>query len=369
MGEFAPGNAACGEGYWQALLNDEEMAGRGLSPQTAKGAFDKSRRCPDGSTRSPQWPVEGLTGQESIAGQRAWSTAPWQAAREALESGLVLELPVIDCNRGGLVVSWNGLQGFVPASHLRGLMTYLDEAERQLDLEQRVGTWLQLRVIEVDPEQGRFVLSERATQVNRDHRQRLLDELCPGNVCTGRVTNLCSFGAFVDLGGLEGLVHISELSWGRVNRPDEVLQRGQEVEVYVLHVDRKRDRVGLSVKRLQPDPWQTVEERYQVGQIVEGTITNVVDFGAFARIEKGLEGLIHVSELAEGSFLHPRSVVQEGDVVQARILNVDGERRRLGLSLRQVAQSDLPPEPALSPSTQLGTSPVEGGWYPPPEMG
>jgi small subunit ribosomal protein S1 len=150
------------------------------------------------------------------------------------------------------------------------------------------------------------------------------------------VTNLCSFGAFVDLGGLEGLVHVSELSWGRVDHPSDVLGPGDPVEVYVLNVDRERRRVGLSVKRLQPDPWQSVEERYHVGQVIEGVVTHVVDFGAFARVEDGLEGLIHVSELAEGNFIHPRNVVQEGDVVAARVLSIDSERRRMGLSMRQV---------------------------------
>jgi small subunit ribosomal protein S1 len=167
----------------------------------------------------------------------------------------------------------------------------------------------------------------------------LLDSLSPGDICQGHVTNLCSFGAFVDLGGAEGLVHVSELSWGRVEHPSDVLEPAQPVEVYVLNVDRERGRVGLSIKRLRPDPWQFVEERYQVGQVLEVVVTHVVDFGAFARVEDGLEGLIHVSELAEGDFLHARNVVQEGDVVTVRILNIDGERRRMGLSLRQVEGS------------------------------
>jgi small subunit ribosomal protein S1 len=149
------------------------------------------------------------------------------------------------------------------------------------------------------------------------------------------VTNLCSFGAFVNLGGLEGLIHVSELSWGRVDHPSDVLEPNQLVKVYVLNIDRERGRVGLSLKRLLPDPWQTVEERYSVGQTVEGVVTHVVNFGAFARIEEGLEGLIHVSELAEGDFLHPRNVVQEGDTVTARVLNIDSARRRMGLSLRR----------------------------------
>jgi small subunit ribosomal protein S1 len=154
------------------------------------------------------------------------------------------------------------------------------------------------------------------------------------------VTNLCSFGAFVDLGGFEGLVHISELSWGRVEHPSDVLEPGQPVEVYVLNVDRKRDRVGLSIKRLQPDPWQSVKDRYQAGQIVEGIVTHIVKFGAFVEVEDGLEGLVHVSELAEKgpSASNPNDVVREGDPVIVQILNVDSERRRIGLKLQRVRE-------------------------------
>ncbi|MEL6307586.1 MAG: S1 RNA-binding domain-containing protein, partial [Chloroflexota bacterium] len=158
--------------------------------------------------------------------------------------------------------------------------------------------------------------------------------LSAGDVVSGKVTNLCDFGAFIDLGGVEGLIHISELSWGRVGHPADMLSRNDIVEAYVIEVDPDDARIALSLKRLTPDPWATVDERYEVGEVVEGTITNVVDFGAFACIEEGLEGLIHFSELAEGHFLHPRNVVQEGEQVQARILSIDGKARRLGLSLR-----------------------------------
>jgi len=167
-------------------------------------------------------------------------------------------------------------------------------------------------------------------------RADILSNLEAGTVCEGVVTNLCDFGAFVDLGGIEGLIHISELSWGRVNHPRDVLSSGQHVKAYIMSVEPSEERIALSLKRLQPDPWQTVEERYNVGQIVEGVVTNVVDFGAFACIEEGLEGLIHISELAEGQFLHPRNVVAEGERIQARILNIDGRARRLGLSLRHL---------------------------------
>jgi small subunit ribosomal protein S1 len=160
-------------------------------------------------------------------------------------------------------------------------------------------------------------------------------------MCEAAVTNLCDFGAFADLGGIEGLIHISELSWGRVGHPRDVLSSGQRVKVFIMNVDPQAERVALSIKRLQPDPWQSVEQRYQVGQTIEALITNVVDFGAFACIEEGLEGLIHISELAEGQFLHPRNVVKEGQRVKVNVLNIDGKARRLGLSLRQLHSDDL----------------------------
>jgi small subunit ribosomal protein S1 len=198
-----------------------------------------------------------------------------------------------------------------------------------------VGNNLSLKIIEMEKGRNRLILSERAAVSKEELVAQLLAELCEGDIRRGRVTNLCSFGAFVDLGGAEGLIHISEMSWGRVAHPSDVLRSGDDVEVYVINVNREEKKIGLSLKRLQPDPWTTVEERYQVGQLVEGTITNVVSFGAFARVEEGLEGLIHISELAEGNFLHPRNVVKEGDVVTARVLNIDSANHRLGLSLRQ----------------------------------
>jgi small subunit ribosomal protein S1 len=248
-------------------------------------------------------------------------------------------------NRGGLLVDWQDLRGFVPASHLVGLAPVMDEESRKAEFARRVGWNLCVKVIEVDRTQGRLILSERATSSEESRREALWEDLCEGAVRRGYVTNVCAFGAFVDLGGLEGLVHISEISWGRVNHPGDVLKSGDPVEVFVISVDRAAKRVALSLKRLRPDPWATVRERYQLGQLVTGTITNVVSFGAFMRVEDGVEGLIHVSELAEGHFLHPRNVVKEGDEVTARVLNIDSHQRRLGLSLRKVVE-------ALAPETQ-----------------
>lgn len=327
MGEWIPGYAPLDEGYWEALLRDGE-SGKAAPVPSRAGVWGLD---PPGVSA----PVQPIVVQDG-----------WREAREAMERGAVLELPVIGCNRGGVLIVWNGLRGFVPASHLVDLPPSANEDERYDELRNCVGTRLRLKIIELDPKDRRFVLSERATCFDETGRQELLNQLSPGDIRRGCVTNFCSFGAFVDLGGVEGLVHISELSWGRVDHPRDVLEPGQSVEVYVLNVDRGRGRVGLSIKRLQPDPWQWVEERYQVGQIVEGVITHVVSFGAFARVEEGVEGLIHVSELAEGDFMHPRNVVQEGDVVTARILNIDGEQRRMGLSLRRVENDQTEQEEA-----------------------
>jgi small subunit ribosomal protein S1 len=195
---------------------------------------------------------------------------------------------------------------------------------------------LPLKIIELDPDSDRFVLSERATQVEDGHREELLNNLEPGDVCEGRVTNLCSFGAFVDLGGFEGLVHISELSWGRVAHPSDVLDTGQPVDVYVLNVEPERERVGLSIKRLRPNPWESVEDRYSVGQVVKGTVTHVVDFGAFVQVEEGLEGLVHVSEMSSGNPCDPHDVLREGDDVSVEVLNIDRTRRRMGLRLENL---------------------------------
>jgi small subunit ribosomal protein S1 len=333
--EWVPGNVPPDEGYWQALLCDEENCGT-VSAVEVTG-----------------WCRQDLDAQQ--VGESASAEDAWQEACELMGRQELLELPVVGCNRGGVLVAWNGLRGFVPASHLMSISPTADEEERLSDLQHMVGARLRLKIIELDPEQNRFVLSERATSRDEDRRQTLLDKLSPGDICQGSVTNLCSFGAFVDLGGLEGLIHVSELSWGRVDHPKDVLETGQPVEVYVINVDRNRGRVGLSLKRLQPDPWLFVEERYQIGQIVEGVITHVVDFGAFARVEDGLEGLIHVSELADSALFSPRDVVNEGDTVKALIINVDSERRRMGLSLRRID------EPQTVESLPDGLTGVENG--------
>lgn len=307
------------ESYWAALLEEGE---------NAKSAYTGDNYEVNGSDieQSKDVPPQILLEAE----------ADWDQIERITNNDDTLELNVIGCNRGGLLVTWRSLHGFVPASQLINFPNSRSYEVRHNALLDRVGQTLFLRVIELDPEKNRLILSERAAQVEAGQREEVLQSLEPGSITSGIITNLCDFGAFVDLGGVEGLIHISELSWGRVAHPSDILKSGQRVKAYVLDLDREACRIALSLKRLHPDPWKTVQDRYQIDQIVEGEITHVVDFGAFACIEEGLEGLIHISELAEGHFLHPRNVVEEGDRVKARILNIDGKARRLGLSLRLV---------------------------------
>lgn len=264
-------------------------------------------------------------------------STPWQQAQLHYEQDQTLSLLVTGYNKGGLLVQWNGLQGFVPASQLVNFPQFHFEAERVHALKGWVERTLELKIIEINPQINRLILSERAAQVKASDRQKLMRKIRPGDVIAGKVTNLTEFGAFVDLGGVEGLIHISELSWSRVTHPSDIVKPDQEVSVLVLNLDNANQRVALSLKQLKVDPWKTAESRYQLGQLVEGVVTNVVNYGAFVLLEDELEGLIHISELAEGAFLHPRNVVRRGDKVVARILLVDAPAKRLALSLRGVS--------------------------------
>jgi len=206
-----------------------------------------------------------------------------------------------------------------------------------------VGQQLWLKTIELDRQRNRLILSQRAANRvwRKEQKEQLLASLKAGDICRGRVSSLCDFGAFVDLGGADGLIHLSELSWGRVSHSREVLQAGEEVEVYVMNVNREKRRIGLSLKRLQADPWSQVEGKYSEGQLVEGTITKLTDFGAFARLKgDDIEGLVHVSELSDARVAHPKEVVKEGDTLTLRIVRLDPDRRRMGLSLKSVAKAE-----------------------------
>lgn len=311
------------EEYWSALLNEGEYSANGQNGHDP----DTSREHNFNHTLTDTYHSDPASSDTALDEE-------WAEIEAIMTRDEAVELTVVSYNRGGLLVEWKHLHGFVPASQLTEFPVTANSIIRRNALMNLVGQKLHLRVIELNAEQNRLILSERAAQVQPGERAGILHRLSRGDVVTGTITNLTDFGAFVDLGGLEGLIHISELSWGRVGHPADFLQRAQVVEVFVLDIDVGAGRIALSMKRLRPDPWVTVNQRYQIGQMVEGKITNVVDFGAFACIEEGLEGLIHVSELAEGHFLHPRNVVNEGQVITARVLSIDSHARRLGLSLR-----------------------------------
>jgi small subunit ribosomal protein S1 len=279
---------------------------------------------------------ESADGDVIVSLNMARTMEDWRKAERLFEEGGVHEGTVAGYNKGGLLVYFGQIRGFVPASQLSGLSRRSSHEDRMGTLSKMEGQPLLLKVIEVDRQRRRLIFSERAA--SREWREKrkdeLLNELQEGDIRPGTVRNLCEFGAFVDLGGADGLIHISELSWRRVKHAREVLRVGADVEVYVLRVDRERKRIGLSLKRLQPDPWHVAEESYEVGQVVKGVVTNIVDFGAFARIEDGIEGLIHVSELSDGDFA-PRDLVREGEQLYVKILSIDANRQRMGLSLKQ----------------------------------
>jgi small subunit ribosomal protein S1 len=321
--DTSPQRPEMDESYWSALLEQEESFVPPVlhEPEEAESWAPTNQRV-DGRFR---W-SDGGKPEENEA---------WQLAQEIFANDETLKLLVIGYNKGGLIVNWNGLQGFVPASQLINFSRFHIERERLKALQEWVQKILQLKIIEVNPKTKRLIFSERAAQIKAEQREALLSRIQRGDIRQGRVTNLTKFGAFVDLGGLEGLIHLSELSWSRVVHPSEVVKPGQIVTVKVLEVDPRQERVALSRKRLKPNPWQTVAERYHPGQIIEGVISNIVSFGVFVLIEEELEGLIHLSELAEGSFLHPRDVVSEGEKLRVRVLEVDGANKRLALSLRK----------------------------------
>jgi small subunit ribosomal protein S1 len=291
--------------------------------------------------------------------------AAWCRAAQVFYEGQIVTGIVTGWNRGGLLVRWDELQGFVPASQLRDVPLFDADDARDETLARWVGEELALKVIELDRSRNRLVFSERATVWGPKDGERLLSEVKAGEIRRGHISNLCDFGAFVDLGGVDGLVHVSELAWGRVTHPREMLAIGQEVEAYVISVDKDNRRIALSLKRLRPDPWTVVGEKYHIGQILHVTITNIVDFGAFARIEDGLEGLIHVSELTDETVTHPGEVVSMGEEVEVRILRIDSINHRLGLSIRQAATPSTGDESFgddLRTRVELREPPTEIDW-------
>jgi small subunit ribosomal protein S1 len=282
---------------------------------------------------------EDSNGNLVLSYMRAREERSWEEAESLKTSRASYHSRIIGYNKGGLIVPVGGLRGFVPASQV--------SLSRRANLqgetpEQRFGRMvnqeIDVLVIEVDRERRRLILSERqaSPETRETLKERVIDDLHEGDVRTGRVTSLAEFGAFVNISGADGLVHLSEISWERINHPGDLLKVGQEVKVKVISIDRDKKRIGLSIRQLQEDPWTQQISQYQVGMLVEGSITRLTKFGAFARLQGDVEGLIHISEISERRIDHPKEVLKEGDVVTLRIIKIDPENHRIGLSLRKV---------------------------------
>ncbi len=310
---------------------------------------------------------ENQDGHVVLSLNRAQAEKGWRVAQKQFEDGQIIEAEIIEYNKGGLIANVDGVRGFVPLSQivdLRSLSGTEESVEERLKAMR--GRRMFLKVIEINRRRNRLILSERAAVQERRaiQKERLLSELKEGEIRHGRVSSLCDFGAFIDLGGADGLVHLSELSWGQVSHPSQLLKVGQEVDAVVVGVDRENKKIALSLKRLQPEPWTGVADRYHVGEVVMGRITKLASFGAFARIEEGVEGLIHISELSDDRIAHPKGVVKEGDEVQLRIIRIDAARHRLGLSLKQAREEAAETEgaaEAVEPESAAPTEEETGG--------
>lgn len=269
----------------------------------------------------------------SVGIKKSGEDLNWKYALEVFQRDQIITLEVVNYNKGGLLVAHNEIEGFIPCSHLVDLSPNMNKEERERSLLGYIGKKVRLKVIECFPSEGRLVFSERAAQAKAGKRKEIMENLQVGkNVC-GKVTNITDFGVFVDLGGVEGLIHISELSWGRVDHPSSILELGQKVVVLVLEIQPERCRVALSLKRMTPNPWNGIEENYQENQIIPVVITSVTSYGAFARVDDCIEGLIHFSEIPLLDNMNIKDVLKPGDKINVKILKVDVSRQRLGLSL------------------------------------
>ncbi len=313
------------EGWWQSVLADEERFVTNHRPRATQPT-------PPPAATEPKTRPATTDPDPAPVAQAPAIEIDWEYAMAVYKQDQVTSLRVTGYNRGGLLVEGERVHGFVPYSHLVD-MTCQTDSERENFLARFVGNELSLKVIECVPDEGRVVFSERAARAGAGRRAQIFSNLRPGEITSGEVTNITDFGVFIDLGGVEGLIHISELSWGRVIHPSHILQLGQTVEVQVIDILPERCRIALSLKRLQANPWESVTQRYAVNDIVPAIVTSVVSFGVFARIEEGLEGLVHVSEMdLDGRPV--REVFAEGQKINVRILHVEPSHQRLGLSLK-----------------------------------
>src|SRR5690349_14694220 len=312
---------------------------------------------------------ESQEGHVVLSLRRAGLERKWRAMQEQFEAGAIIEAPVIDHNKGGLIVDC-GIRGFVPISQIvdfprRPQNDQPRDAAQEIaeKLQPFVGRKLRLKILEVNRKANRLILSEKVAlyEERREKRDELFSSLQVGQKVTGTVRSIAPFGVFIDLGGIDGLVHKSELSWNKVNNPEAGYQVGEEVEAEVIDINHERGRISLSIRRLQPDPWHSTVADFKVGDIIDGTVTKLVNFGAFVRVRDGLEGLIHISELSHQRVAHPGDVVHEGQTLKLKIISLDSERHRLGLSLKQAE------EPPARPAPEPGAAAPRGERRPRPD--
>jgi small subunit ribosomal protein S1 len=296
---------------------------------------------------------ESQEGHVVLSLRRAGLERKWRAMQEQFEAGVIIEAPVIDHNKGGLIVDC-GIRGFVPISQIvdfprRPQNDQPRDAAQEIaeKLQPFVGRKLRLKILEVNRKANRLILSEKVAlyEERREKRDELFSSLQVGQKVTGTVRSIAPFGVFIDLGGIDGLVHKSELSWNKVNNPEAGYRVGDEVEAEVIDINHERGRISLSIRRLQPDPWHSTVADFKVGDVIDGTVTKLVNFGAFVRVRDGLEGLIHISELSHQRVAHPGDVVHEGQQLKLKIISLDSERHRLGLSLKQAEEPPARPAP------------------------
>src|SRR5207253_2214794 len=299
---------------------------------------------------------ESQEGHAVLSLRRAGLERKWRSMQEQFEAGVIIEAPVIDHNKGGLIVDC-GIRGFVPISQIvdfprRPQNDQPRDAAQEIaeKLQPFVGRKLRLKILEVNRKANRRILSEKVAlyEERREKRDELFSSLQVGQKVTGTVRSIAPFGVFIDLGGIDGLVKKRELSWNKVHNPEEGYKVGEEVEAEIIDINHERGRISLSIRRLQPDPWHSTVADYRVGDVIDGTVTKLVNFGAFVRVRDGLEGLIHISELSHQRVAHPGDVVHEGQALKLKIISLDSERHRLGLSLKQAGEAPArptPPEP------------------------
>lgn len=323
-------NPQLDDSWWDSVMADESRhplprrePGRAARPGAPPAPVPPGEKVPPGRLRPSVVSVEVV---KPLA-------ADWERARRIYDEDQIVALRVSGHNRGGLLVETDGLHGFVPFSHLIGMSALPDGEERDRFLASYEGRELRLKIIQCAPDEARIVFSERAARADAGCRNRLFSELKPGDRLSGEVTNITEFGVFVDLGGVEGLIHISELSWGRVVHASHMTSLGQHLDVLVLDVSAERCRVALSLKRLQPNPWEGAGERHAIDSVAPAEITTLSSYGAFARLEEGLEGLIHASEIPLPPEMTVKDYLSVGQKVDVRIIQLDPGRQRLGLSL------------------------------------